>query len=551
MRATDNPMSIPASPPSLESLEERLFLSGNSVGAALLGAATEVDLQPYDSVVIGGHTAGQSEVYRFTAPAQGNFYINMEALDGNLDTVLQLFTSKGRKARFKDASAAGTLDSCVSLRVKAGRTYYLEASGKDGTSGAFSLELTSDPKDDFANEFQTANALRMRKGAGKASGVMNYDDDVDMFKIIATNGGPIDLSLQAKRKGNRGGQNGQMTVYNSAGDVVDFLKNNANELTITAVEGETYYVEVTGQTGSRYRLNARMPEDDSGNSIATASPQRINPNNKGKIQGSIDYASNGGDVDVFSVIALATGEMSVGMKALGKKNPLDAQVYIYNSAGELLTHDDNSGAGSSALATFDVQVGETYYIMAAGNENGGIGKYHIDIDTDVTEDPVAPPPTPNVEPSPPEDPAAYGDITVEIFQNPYGPEQMIITGSGVGDTIKISQWGESVVQIYTATNSMEFIDTFSSIVIYAGGGDDLIILMDDVLARVTVYGGEGNDRIECNSQSSAYLFGGTGNDTLISNGSGQAALYGNDGFDSFQSDDNDTIADATPEELMV
>ncbi len=80
MRATDDPMSIPASPPSLESLEERLFLSGNSVGAALLGAATDVDLQPYDSVVIGGQiTTGQSEVYRFTAPAQGNFYINMEA----------------------------------------------------------------------------------------------------------------------------------------------------------------------------------------------------------------------------------------------------------------------------------------------------------------------------------------------------------------------------------------------------------------------------------------------------------------------------------------
>jgi Ca2+-binding RTX toxin-like protein len=69
-----------------------------------------------------------------------------------------------------------------------------------------------------------------------------------------------------------------------------------------------------------------------------------------------------------------------------------------------------------------------------------------------------------------------------------------------------------------------------SLWIKANGGDDRVIVDDDVKHVLQVDGGRGHDFIQAGGGISA-LFGGAGNDNLILGGQGNTLLFGNEGND--------------------
>ena len=82
---------------SLERLEPRLLLSTTSL-SELFEAAEIIDVTPAGSVSVNGEMVsdGQTQMYQFSTPATGSFFIDMEALGGNLDSILEVYNEAGQ-----------------------------------------------------------------------------------------------------------------------------------------------------------------------------------------------------------------------------------------------------------------------------------------------------------------------------------------------------------------------------------------------------------------------------------------------------------------------
>jgi hypothetical protein len=85
--------------------------------------------------------SGDRDFFKFVASRTGLVAIDLRAAGSSLDTVLSVYDSRGRRIASNDDSAGGS-DSHVSIRVKAGRTYFIEASGYRNSQGDYSVKIT-------------------------------------------------------------------------------------------------------------------------------------------------------------------------------------------------------------------------------------------------------------------------------------------------------------------------------------------------------------------------------------------------------------------------
>lgn len=252
---------------SLERLEPRLLLSTTPL-SELFQAAEIIDVTPAGSVSVNGEVVsdGQTQMYQFSTPATGSFFIDMEALGGNLDSVLEVYNERHRRFRRNDNASRGTLDSKIRMRVRPGQTYYVRAGSKTGTAGSYELTLTSDPRDDHGNTFDAARRLRVnRRGRGRGRGSINYYGDVDMLRLVAPMTGEMSVSLYAA--GRRSYLDTEAFIYDSDGQQIAHDDDNGiglNSLvTFDVVAGETYYIKAgafnNGSVG-RYSLKIETTE---------------------------------------------------------------------------------------------------------------------------------------------------------------------------------------------------------------------------------------------------------------------------------------------------
>lgn len=107
--------------------------------------------------------------------------------------------------------------------------------------------------------------------------------------------------------------------------------------------------------------------------------------------------------------------------------------------------------------------------------------------------------------------------------------QLIVTGSGSGDVIRIEQRA-SIFHVLTSGRRIgSFSSTlFTSILVDAGAGND-IVNASGLLIACIIHGGQGNDWI-AGGEADDQLFGDDGNDSLFGNG-GNDLLVGGAGRD--------------------
>ena len=212
----------------LEQLEPRLLLNGEPVLSALFDAAEVVDVPTLGSITIDGDllTDSHSQMYRFTTPARGKFYIDMKATAGGLDSMLQMFNQYGRRRRRNNNASRRTLDSRIRMRVRPGQTYYVLAGSNAGTNGSYDLTLTSDPTDEYGNTLEAAKGLRVRRGRARARGRVNYQGDADVFSLVAHTSAPVHVYLSAI--GRRNNLDPQLTIYDSQGNQIAYDDNGGS-----------------------------------------------------------------------------------------------------------------------------------------------------------------------------------------------------------------------------------------------------------------------------------------------------------------------------------
>ena len=628
----------------LEQLEPRLLMSSVSASEELFASAESLTIGPKDSIVVDGDisVSGELDVYQFTTSARGRLTIDLSAAGDGIDPYLELFTSGGRRVRRNNNASRDTLDSRISLNVRAGRTYYLVASAGIDDTGGYALSLTSDPRDDVGDSQETAKLKRLSRSRGSKSfsGTVNYANDVDFFMFTATQSGLMQINQTVRGRNNS--LQGHVLVYDANNQLVATSNDPNGGTSLDVVRGERYYLAVTGQgdtqgkykikiartqthlfasaaevdvpsegsivinadrqaasashgytftakakgfvyidmqadgggidsylrvynsrhrrigrndnasaytTDSRIRLrvkagqtyyieaDARLgtsgayeltitsdPVDDMGNSFGEAKGITLKSSGAKRTKGRINY---GDDVDLLSLVATTTGTMSVDMLSLGRRNNLAGEISAYNGEGELLTQE----AGNHI--SFFVVEGQRYYLEAASVGNS-TGKYRLDLSTVPGE--MAP------QAPPQEAPQAGNAVTGEILSLA-GGLQLVVSGTDASDTILLSQ-SDDYITVITSAGSTNFNGSFTSVVVYGFGGDDVIRLDSTVVATAFVYGGDGDDSIYEAGAGSATLYGQAGDDVIVSVGGNNDTLYGGLGFDSFWADSYDSVADA-------
>lgn len=194
--------------------------------------------------------AGDTDFFRFVAPATGAITLDLSrgALSSLRGQVLVYDASQHlilTTDELTDASPATT----VQFSVQLGKVYFLQVL-PSSSSGRYQMQLFLAPtRDDFGNSFASAQPLTLSKtGTGSQVGVIEKEDDVDMFVFIAPISGQMTIAT-----GSIGTQALDATI-----DVFDGGHNRlggGTVITIDVVEGQTYYVrssDAFGGTGTYF-----------------------------------------------------------------------------------------------------------------------------------------------------------------------------------------------------------------------------------------------------------------------------------------------------------
>lgn len=252
-----------------------------------------------------------------------------------------------------------------------------------GWSDAAAVSARASAADDYGNTIATATAVTLSDaGAAGIAGKIEKRGDADMFQVTATVTGEMTVK-EAARGSSR--LDTYLYVYDSDGTLLarndDYGRSRNSQVTIDVTAGETYYVKAAGyrQSTGAYTVRwttAAAIADDYGDTLATATTVTLSDTGAATQSGTIE---EGGDADVFQVVATVTGEMTVAQSAASGSR-LDAYLYVYDSTGQLLAQNDDSGMARDSQVEVSVTAGETYYVKAAGYRQS-VGAYTVTITT--------------------------------------------------------------------------------------------------------------------------------------------------------------------------
>lgn len=372
-------------PTCLEQLEPRLLLNAGWVFSELFDSVQVVNVNPTESVSLQGNIQanGPTQTYRFDAPASGKFWIDMCAQDSQLDSLLQVYRQNGRRMGYNDNASRNTTDSRLRIRVRPSETYYVVATSRNGTTGAYELTLTSDPTDDVGNTVSTAKKLRVGRGRARAVNAINYAGDVDMFKIVADRSGPMEVDLAGTRRGNLAPE---LYVYDDQGGQLAYATGSVGDHAHASLDveaGQAFYIRVSGdQVGARARLTVNLPSDDLPNDIADSPLLRLR-RGRGRLRGVTNYT---GDTDVVQVVASSTAPMQISVSGVSRRNGFSGELFVYDSAGTQVGYGVGTDGGGVSLSV-NVTQGQTYYIKVAGEYGWRPSRYRMTVNCPIDDAP--------------------------------------------------------------------------------------------------------------------------------------------------------------------
>jgi hypothetical protein len=284
--------------------------------------------------------------------------------------------------------------------------------------------------------------------------------------------------------------------------------------------------------------------DEAGWTRDNAPTIAMNAAGAGTLNGAINFK---GDKDCFTFVTPLSGTMQIAL-APASGSPVDAELYLYDSAGRLVASNRPSNSRSAALS-LSVMAGKRYYVMASASM-GTVGAYVLGITTATPAPTPTPTPTPDPTPPPPapstllpsaSDYAPGGAVATQT-RTVSGQSILVITGTDANDVITVSQSG-GVYTISAAGGVQTVSGSFVGVALYGFGGADVLRLVNSVLGMGLIYSGDGNDQVFDAAQGADTVYGMGGDDLLVSVGGGADTLYGGAGLDSLWMDTSDTVSD--------
>jgi len=313
--------------------------STSTTGTVAVGSATNGHIE----------TIGDHDWFSVTLTA-GTTY-QLRATGATLtDAFLTLHNSAGT-ALLTDDDTGGNLNALITYNPSSTGVYYLDASGVDGSTGSYSVSVTT--VDDYAATSSTTGLLTV---GSSATGNIETAGDADWFKVTLTGGG----TYQLRETGNTL-SDPYLYLHNSAGTVVasndDITALNLNSLiTYTPSTTGIFYLDARGYSSLTGTYSVSVFSDDYAASTSTTGTVAVG----GSAGGNIEVS---GDHDWFSVNLVAGHSYHLGETGSGLSDPY---LYLHNSAGTVVaSNDDISAANHNSLISYTAPTTGTYYLDAA------------------------------------------------------------------------------------------------------------------------------------------------------------------------------------------
>ena len=374
------------------------------------------DLLPGTSLVAGSlyvtedlDFAGDEDFFVFTAIASGT--VTVSSISG-IDLYGYAYDSDQTLLGENDDTI--DLDFSLTFSTIAGSQYFIKVRGYFPEEiGPYNMSIVTDAivddtqTDDFGNTLADAHALEaFINGHAQVNGVIDYANDVDVFSFVS----PITGNVIVESLGSTDPYG---YLLNAEGTVLvendDF--NGLNFRLVYGVVANTrYFVKVRGWSESNLGdysvvIQIAVPTPTSPSSTVTQTPTptvypddvsdtlagarslgllfpgTLFPLSDGRlrIESSLDFI---GDVDFFSFAPVVNGNVTIF-----SNSTLDTFGYIYEGNNTLpIVRDDDSGAGLNFRMTFAARAGQAYYVRVNGYHSSVLGRYGLNIVTDVKED---------------------------------------------------------------------------------------------------------------------------------------------------------------------
>lgn len=299
--------------------------------------------------------------------------INMEAVSGDIDPFLTLYTPDGDIVAMDDNSGADDNAELRNIKLLQDGLYSVQATGSDNTIGTYSLTFTrggvSLPIEEALQAEPTATqipliptiapALNGNRLQSNAPVIGSLDDgDFSQFSVYAVEGETFTLASKPV------GENplrAEIEMYTPEGELAIFT--NATQ---SASDGQTIIPAYTAPITGAYIILLSGEDGIGGDYLLSygigftaETVVRGSPPPNTRAEGTI---SRRGVLDEWHINLQAGDVVNIAVSNAGGN--YDPYVELRTWDGELVTGDDNSGGGTAALIqSAQITVSDTYRIQ--------------------------------------------------------------------------------------------------------------------------------------------------------------------------------------------
>ena len=349
-------------------------------------ATLTLDSNGTGSVVSAIESSGDLDVFRVEATQNGLVRVRQVATPGSgLDTFVSVFTSNGDLIAQNDDDGV-SLNSLVQFPISSGTVFFVRAGAFADSIGEYRIEvdLANVVTDDIGNNDANAAVLPVDpQGSGRRLGEIEFSGDRDVFRIVATQTGLLDIRQRAVPGSTL---DSFLRVRDDGGNELGTNDDNGTSLNsrlqIPVVEGQTLFIEAGafGPSRGRYELivSAAAPvRDDAGDRVATAAALSAIINGRVLQRGQINRP---GDRDVFLFFPVESGRVTISQRA-ESGDSLDTFLRVVDAENQQLAANDDDGFTLNSRVSLAVTAGTPLFIEA-GAFGQSVGSYVIEIETD-------------------------------------------------------------------------------------------------------------------------------------------------------------------------
>ena len=253
----------------------------------------------------------------------------------------------------------------------------------EGEGGSLAnSQLIGGVRDDHSNlRNSTATDIRLNStGYAQLSGRIEILGDRDVFELDLTSTQTVTFKVNATNAS----LDTYLRVYNSSGQLIasdDDSGDGTNSQSTLSLTSGKYYIEVSAfadRSGGNYNLEVQgAPSDDHSNALnASATNILLSGSGRGFANGNLE---NSRDVDVFRFDIASSRLVTIDVGQNGSP-ALDTYLRLYNSSGQLVSFDDDSGIASNSRLSVNLAAGR-YYIQVTSFNSASMGRYSVSVVT--------------------------------------------------------------------------------------------------------------------------------------------------------------------------